>query len=847
MKTKRFKRALILGVLPFLVVFMLHFFGTMSVQAASSLYFDADGNLIFTAVGGKDTTGVKYRTIGWIIKRYDMPINVPGQQYIIISKSGDVHSVPDPNNPSFLITSVKSDREEILGAVRKVSGEWEKQLVNYGGKVYIDTVMTVVQYGTIMGKINPDGSLSGEVYTTCEGIAGARPWGDPSLFKQYYDVTVYYPSQAVKPTIKYSTSTSTSYNYASTVLATFRQGSNAKGSEIYDVAAGIPGGEKMYLACTVSKYKYNTKMTLIRGKVDIPVKITTTYILKWTDYKGIAHSETQVVDRYYLIKRNYEYYVLSSANVYAAQNGYISSNAIAGNNKNFAINESVSRVQKIYGAAKEHVSYTINSSAISGGTKVINSTNKLRPNIPDENNQSLAEKAVTKVNVKSDKLIIGGNIVLSDALGSGKGKSPIYFVPPTKSVNITGLYSAGNVPNELYKVGGELSYKNISSSTISKNSIKVNSVKIHTPLVCYGQVICGKDNNQDLDIVDNTLVCGTKFTVSANSSGFHSELKGYGVQNYERFSAQKYVKFPFEVVRGDKKLSANSWIDLAEGTTFLLPENISMGEYEVEFRSYAKNSLKMLGNGQDIFNPEQTNKDGKYHMASDRITVHVTGRLYGMKIDEYTVGNKDVNGDEIDGKTFLMPVAKKEYIDYELTAVGDFGLEDTVATKLSYFYLDQGERIPVNVFYISGRDNISKGELKNFPLINEISFKEGKKIRENVTVLSGRLPVGQEIYIFPTEIIIENTSDIIKNQRKMLKGGAVVVNMDSTIVRDKKDYISYINKENARLGYCNMWKKEGFVYEQIINDEICLLEDGDAICLNGNVGNFYGYKVVGTH
>lgn len=50
----------------------------------------------------KATSAIIYRTIGWVIKRYDMPINARGQQYAIIPVSNNVKYRDDPNNPAYM-------------------------------------------------------------------------------------------------------------------------------------------------------------------------------------------------------------------------------------------------------------------------------------------------------------------------------------------------------------------------------------------------------------------------------------------------------------------------------------------------------------------------------------------------------------------------------------------------------------------------------------------------------------------------------------------------------------------------------------------------------------------------
>ncbi len=50
------------------------------------------------------------------------------------------------------------------------------------------------------------------------------------------------------------------------------------------------------------------------------------------------------------------------------------------------------------------------------------------------------------------------------------------------------------------------------------------------------------------------------------------------------------------------------------------------------------------------------------------------------------------------------------------------------------------------------------------------------------------------------------------------KEGYLVVNFDIETIKDGKRHLSYINETMSQIGYCNMWKKEGFLYEYVFRD-----------------------------
>ena len=111
------KKKKILKILIVLVV-LLMFSGIVSTNMtanASELYFDEEGNLIYVTKAGRDTTGVAFRSIGWVIKRYDMPMDAPGQQYIVVKKRTS-YSIYDDG---WYVSVMKSSQNEILENIGK--------------------------------------------------------------------------------------------------------------------------------------------------------------------------------------------------------------------------------------------------------------------------------------------------------------------------------------------------------------------------------------------------------------------------------------------------------------------------------------------------------------------------------------------------------------------------------------------------------------------------------------------------------------------------------------------------------------------------------------------------------
>ena len=301
MKSKLLK----IGSIIFCTIFFLAIFGLspIIVKANEELYFDRDGNLYYVTREKKATSSVKYYTIGWTIKRYDMPIDVPGQQYVIVTKSNYKPDEVDPNNDKYVYCYYKSDKEEILQAVKSVSTEWYNTLVRYGDTVYIDSVMTVKVDGEQKGYLYQGGQYTGEVYFDYEGIAGARDWASPESLRVNFGMSVEFPMLYRSQTTSIVVLSQGAVNVSSSVFS-----SASNGAYNYDIANGIPSGENLYFQSNVSKGIYTVSLNKISGEMKIDVEVPVTYILRWTDYYGVKREEKKVVKRYYTVNRKFSYY-----------------------------------------------------------------------------------------------------------------------------------------------------------------------------------------------------------------------------------------------------------------------------------------------------------------------------------------------------------------------------------------------------------------------------------------------------------------------------------------------------------------------------------------------------------
>ena len=84
---------------------------------AEELYFNESGDLIFSVYDKIATNEIKYKTIGWVIKRYNDVLQADGQNSVNISKSGFIYQIPDQENPEYCYTTFIVDGDAIMDRI----------------------------------------------------------------------------------------------------------------------------------------------------------------------------------------------------------------------------------------------------------------------------------------------------------------------------------------------------------------------------------------------------------------------------------------------------------------------------------------------------------------------------------------------------------------------------------------------------------------------------------------------------------------------------------------------------------------------------------------------------------
>lgn len=434
---------------------------------------------------------------------------------------------------------------------------------------------------------------------------------------------------------------------------------DSRGNEAYDVLEGIPGTESVYANVSVNKYLSGYIFKKKEGTKLYPVTVTKTYTLKWTE-KGedgkpdIPHTDIRTVPKTYYIERKYSYWYIDFLGVYGLEKATVANDALPGGSITLTPS-GYSLPAVTYTNSTAEADHIIEpkvritaplSQTISGGNT--------EPSIPEDDLKSYAEMAVDKIWCRNDKLTFNGQTIMSDTKKEEKTETPAAIPEGTEEIGENVFYKAGlvipgNKANGEYESSGSVSYKPVVSicnggfepfETDTNYEIDdLNPIVVHTPVVCDGMVQDNRSDNQMLtpDAGRASLVLDRPFNVTLPTTGGHRFIQGYGYRDYEKYIADREVKFAFDVYKGSSAagtfIPKNTWTSVAENTSFYLPTWVTEGRYEIRYRSTAINAAANNGNGQteDLANISLSN-----YVAEDSSIVQISGRIYGLSIYDVT-------------------------------------------------------------------------------------------------------------------------------------------------------------------------------------------------------------------
>lgn len=832
------------------------------------LKFDEEGNLLMTTHDLKATSGVTYRTLGWIIKRYDMPIDAPGQQYAVITlrRYSDIEYRDDPGDSRYVYCYYYGDKSDILGSIKNVDVRWFNQLNNYGDYVYIDEVMTVCENGVPKGSLDVNGKATGEVYFTCDGITNARHWASPASLKTHYDKTVKFP--ALVHTKKYFKSVEKSHvdKFSSGFEGKVLFGHGTKDKSLYDISKGVPAGEILYMHGKASRYLYNIDVNKVDVTVNVPVKIITTYHLKWTDYYGVERNEDKRVARWYLVERKGTYWKIDNFNYRRLTGINIQNKALSGG---CAVAEygkipDVDYINKAgYQVPSKYVEKEVDGGYLYGKSGI-------KPVIPDEDQSGKAEAFVGKVKVTNDYLKIDNVAIVDNGAGYREENIQKLFTKASVSVYEENLRISPSAKNwSGYRSDGKAYYMDADGKQY-EYKISVNDIAVLTPVACKGNVSDDKAHNQCInpDKERSSLTIGRTFYVGISTQGSHNSWKGYGTRDYAEYAWKTQIRIPFDVFRAGKRVEGGTWMDVENGIVpVAIPVGTKEGKYTIRYRVVACNAQYV--EDYDKLTEQGANLSYSNYIATDKIEVNVVGRIHNLTLgdSEYKVGVRDCDGIKRGCANQLPYMMKKgENIPVSITTDGDFNSSaDSIIVNTRYYYIDSnGKRRRLKAFTAedSASGNVSgdvKISLMPGGIVLDVSCREFTgdtmkyKAKDEEMAKQGRQVWRGSIHIPDNIFFVGYNTDMEDGiyrreviNKKHIEGN-IIINFDITAKKNGKKYLSYINKTNSSEGYCNMWKIEEGLGSIELGVSTVLLSDGDSIIYSiGNVQH-KRYIVAGTH
>ena len=554
----------------------------MNIYAASipfegeGIAFDSEGNLWMVTHDKAAVTGIRYTTLGWTIKRYNSPI--AGNQSVRVKLETYCPDKVDPNNPEYLYGYFVIHKERIFQSINSAYPEWAQELYTNGGTVYLDGIMTVVQNGVKQGSMSEGGALSGEVYTTYSGIAGARNWRDKEGLKSHFDKSVYFPANPgmIEAPVE---------GDENMEVVTVISGINADNlssvnrlwisSDEFEVNRAIPSSECVSIGGSLQKYYYQATYEHHYGTKEVPVTANVTYTLTWND--GRPHREQVTVTKSAEVPREYSYWKIRTINLCYLKNAEVRNGALPDGNV---------RLENLYypnvTVQKNTDSMTLPETvvAVDGGVIAGGTT---KPTIPDGNILPLVDNEIGKIIVKNDVFSIDGEIWMNGAAYEEKTPEPVTLSGERKqSVQKNDIQIPGATANQIYESVGTAEYASYFSGGIVNNAMvsDINPVAAHTPVVCVGMSTDDIGFNQQIIPTKyKSLILGRTFTVSVGTAGTHLDEKGYGTREYRKYVKARQVKFPFPVVSDGRQIAADSWITiLSESAEFLLTVSVPEGD-----------------------------------------------------------------------------------------------------------------------------------------------------------------------------------------------------------------------------------------------------------------------------
>ncbi len=454
-------------------------------------------------------------------------------------------------------------------------------------------------------------------------------------------------------------------------LSETRIASDERDEEIFDVTQGIPSGEELYVNVSASEYIHSEEYLKVSGAYDYEVEVHKNYRLwRWNDAAvlndlngdgdfddlgetvGDWESRLESVSKTYSVHRPYSYYEIDDLNIYKLAGASIDNEAIPGGHLSMVSHVDEPEIVVNHEESLEgHLQLPSSSEmvSVSAGTENVGKLegNTFFPSVPDESLRSYAENALDSVEVRNDSLVVDGYIVLDDRWVDQDGPDP-QAVPEAQMNPSDDLYMDKIVIDEQTTNGLKLSTGYITydliysfrSNAADSQRIPIdtiNDVMVHTPVVCYPKLNEISRQTQLSHVEENVsqLVLEESFHLDYSYHGLHLMIPGYGNNDYEKYTLQKQVKFPFDVYIGNGYdglfLPKNTWGNFTSSeNNFFLPSWAEEGDGYILFRSLANNIPDIEDETYEYYG----NFDAGGYKAVDAIPFHIGGKVHSLMVTD---------------------------------------------------------------------------------------------------------------------------------------------------------------------------------------------------------------------
>ena len=434
-------------------------------------------------------------------------------------------------------------------------------------------------------------------------------------------INAYYKPQTNPETLKPEEDTiSDSHLIPDTAKAVIQ--ADNRGNEKFDSTQGIPTSETQYVNLTTDQYLYQYTFKRYHAKNRFKQYISCSHV---AGKKKDPNNPGQYITTYEhdhdekTVEREYSYWKVQSLTVYGIKEASVD---------NYSLPDPDQSVTLLPGKTYSEPKISLSST---GGI------------VKKPKNGWL----VGQYEVKNDTLTVNGTTVMDGRVCIKQTSDPGSFPSPSIT-NQDDLYKCDlriepTKANGVWESDASVTYApcfryNGKNDEIDININEVNDVTIHTPTVCYPSITDAKEYTQLVTPGTDCyhLVLDRTFTVNFPTSGFHSDLKGYGERDYSKYIATREVCFPFDVyltngTGGYEYHAANTWISLSQQyTQFYLPiwanETGSVG---IDFRT---KTINCDANNGASYEETEANTLYENYVATATLYAEVSGRLYGLNV-----------------------------------------------------------------------------------------------------------------------------------------------------------------------------------------------------------------------